>query len=138
MLDLTEIKERTDAATNGPWMYGGQGWVFGPGRLPVNGKTTSDPMCDLAASTSNDEDAIFIAHARADVPALVAEVERMRGSRAVPFLEATARLLCRLGLHRWSDWIGEDPYGPYAGLQDRRCTRYACDAEETRLRRDTA
>ncbi|MGN7133404.1 hypothetical protein ACTHQY_09035 [Rhodococcoides corynebacterioides] len=67
-LDLDAIEARADAATVGPWtLIGGGEYVTGAGLLvaPDDGGVSSD-------------DAEFIAHARTDVPVLVAEVRRLR------------------------------------------------------------
>lgn len=62
-LDLEPIKALEAAATPAPWRYdGGQGF------------DRPEPM----ASHRNKADAEFIAAARTDIPALVAEVERLR------------------------------------------------------------
>lgn len=65
-LNLDAIKARLAAASEGPWSWGEDGLVWAP-RLgdPVSGSTEV-------------EDAAFIAHAREDIPALVAEVEKLR------------------------------------------------------------
>lgn len=72
-LDLDAIKARADAASAGPWTAERDGLVWAP-RLgdPVSGSTEM-------------EDAEFIAAARADVPALVAEVERLQRLLGEPF-----------------------------------------------------
>jgi hypothetical protein len=79
-LDLDEVEARANAATEGPWRAltsgrrGGDHWHV----------TDSDQSIALIhASDGEDEDmrepdAEFIAHARTDVPALVAEVRRLR------------------------------------------------------------
>ena len=67
-LDLEAIRQRVEAATPGPWeLIGGGEFVTGADVLvaPDDGGVTAD-------------NAIFIAHAREDVPALLAEVERLR------------------------------------------------------------
>lgn len=77
MIDLNKIKARTTAATPGPWekieshlgkkepYYGVYTWdkksITGWGRVCQPGN-----------------DAAFIAHARVDIPALVAEVDRLQ------------------------------------------------------------
>lgn len=85
MLDLDAIRARTAAASPGPWQpdvklvrRGGRGgvhsveqlWVDSPGRCVCN--------VGLAEYAAVEHDAVFIAHAREDVPALIAEVERLR------------------------------------------------------------
>lgn len=72
MLDLEAIKRRCEAATPPPWVNTG-------GRFPkINGGPKGG--CDVATlffADGNDGD--FMAHAREDVPALVAEVARLQG-----------------------------------------------------------
>lgn len=76
--DLTKTlaawKAVADAATEGPWLNGGQGWVFARGF-----RGHLDPqMSDLVATASTrDEDAEFIAQSRTIVPALLSAVEGM-------------------------------------------------------------
>jgi hypothetical protein len=63
---LAAIKARTDAATPGPWWYDPRsGEVLG---------FEGAPVCDLLPMS---EDIAFICSAREDVPALLAEVERL-------------------------------------------------------------
>lgn len=61
---LNAIKERAAKATPGPWRSAG---LYGV--RTQNAEALSIPL--------RPEDATFIAHAREDVPALVAEVERL-------------------------------------------------------------
>lgn len=71
--ELAEIETRAEAATEGPWKtfcpYGNssrtQRVVTGPRGLVV-----------FDDGNSTDTDARFIAHARTDIPALIAEVRR--------------------------------------------------------------
>lgn len=69
-LDLDAIKARSVAATAGPWQRLDQTVYAGPDE---HGVVVAETYGD-----QHDADAIFIAHAREDVPALVAEVERLR------------------------------------------------------------
>jgi len=78
---LNEIAARADAATAGPWCTDSweiyQGTEYQPGISQWIGETcrgTSSPEQDRA-------DAEFVAAARADVPALVAEVRRLLAER---------------------------------------------------------
>ena len=65
---LAAVQQRADAATEGRWVYGGQGWVFAQAVRIGDGE-----LRDLLAQVrTNDADAEFIAAARTDVPALVA------------------------------------------------------------------
>lgn len=65
--ELDEIEKRAAAATPGPWccgydedsLYSGEAYV---------------------ARFEHGDDQVFVAHARTDVPALVAEVRRLRGA----------------------------------------------------------
>ena len=73
--ELTAIEERANAATMGPWE--------GHSNSGVTSKHTHDNVFETGCGccTHNDlsvEDAAFIAAARVDVPALVAEVRRLR------------------------------------------------------------
>ena len=64
--DLAAIEERCAKATEGPWRhYGGQS-VYGPENTDI----------DIAEATLK-ADAACIAHARTDIPALLAEVRRL-------------------------------------------------------------
>lgn len=84
-IDLDAIEARANAATQGPWRFWNDGWV---GRLTGNPNVASPPIvapirdawhahrdgpCPHDTSHSR-ADAEFIAHARTDVPALVALV----------------------------------------------------------------
>ena len=87
--ELKEIEARCDAATEGPWEVG---YCYGLSRdarcacsvKPAGGEYYYTDA--IVASDARDEcghpmflvDAEFIAHARADVPALIAEVRRLR------------------------------------------------------------
>lgn len=81
MIDLEPIKAREAAATKGPW-------------IAENLETREDGTDGCAWGVSSDEgivvmhdfvgqiDAVFIASARTDVPALIAEIERLRSLAA--------------------------------------------------------
>ena len=83
--ELREIEARADAASVGPWRtnyeLGGQppdwnGWVWRDDGT-WNGYGTE---LELICGSQTDANATFIAHAREDVPALVAEVRRLRAA----------------------------------------------------------
>lgn len=97
MLDLEAIKKRYEAATEGPWEptpdsrpdvwayvwakspgvgYAGEGQIVR--RLHAAADHIRVHIAELAKYENANYDADFIAHAREDVPALVAEVERLR------------------------------------------------------------
>lgn len=77
-LDLDAIEARANAATSGPWCTDSweiyQGTEYEPGLSTWIGET-----CRGMTSAEQDRaDAAFVAAARTDVPALVAEVRRLR------------------------------------------------------------
>ena len=83
--ELTAIEARATAATMGPW--------DGHQNSGVMSKHTHDSVFETGCGccTNKDlsvEDATFIAAARADVPALVAEVRRLRRAVELAYYEA--------------------------------------------------
>lgn len=75
--ELGAVKARAEAATPGPWVVGEHyGGVIAPG-------SSLDPENDaayggyLVGESMLRHNSTFVAHARDDVPALVAEVERL-------------------------------------------------------------
>jgi hypothetical protein len=89
-LDLEAITTRVDAATKGPWTVRAAdtgirsstpyAWVLGPGGAPVAERHNGGTLADTE----------FIAHARTDVPALLAEVSRLRTELADAQMAAAA------------------------------------------------
>ena len=75
MIDLDAIKARCEAATPGPWEVNGSPHDR---HIATVGRHHITKPDRAGRSAHNDEIAKFIAHARTDVPALVAEVERLR------------------------------------------------------------
>ena len=77
---LDAIQARLDDATSGPWGCYGDGAheVFDAGEY-----SDGDQGEVVAAVIDKPSDAVFIAHAREDVPALLAEVERLRALTTV-------------------------------------------------------
>lgn len=79
--ELAAIEERADAATPGPWrisrLRDGSDLVMSDG-APAG--VVAD--CRDERGFNGDPDATFIAAARSDVPALLAEVRRLRASIA--------------------------------------------------------
>lgn len=79
---LGEIEARAKSAQSGPWLVcaaedaadGLPVAFFGRGSGPKDVAVRSDGP----PSGTADDDAAFVAHAREDVPALVAEVRRLR------------------------------------------------------------
>jgi len=84
---LSEIEAREQAATLGPWQYGGvpydryeDPFIFGP-----NDEYVAQTTCDMQSGSQKhniNEDTIFIAHARQDIPDLLAEVRRLKDALA--------------------------------------------------------
>lgn len=68
--ELQAIRGRAEKATEGPWRIGKQS----PNGL--NNIGTVGGL--LTAQTTNEANAAFIAHARQDIPKLLAEIERLR------------------------------------------------------------
>lgn len=82
---LNEIEQRAKAATEGPWVvttcrceHSG----LKPSEHGVLATKTSGMLADFCESLNDENDAEFIASARADVPQLVAEVRRLQGQIA--------------------------------------------------------
>lgn len=92
--ELQTIKERAEKATAGPWtMDRTREQIKGPryticniafdvdGRFEPETYAAYKAIGGVADEDTNpfqDEDAAFIAHARSDIPALIAEVERLQ------------------------------------------------------------
>ncbi len=86
--DLKAIKARAEAATPGPWVSeledDSDGSPFGHRWTYIRGVSQPGPdgqvifRYDDDYGTDQRSDSEFIAHARTDVPALVAAVERLR------------------------------------------------------------
>lgn len=81
--ELTAIRERCDAATPGPWKLGR---YTVSGRVQIDQSETAPKVNPLKwqratiCRESRENDATFIAHARADIPALLDEVTRLRAA----------------------------------------------------------
>lgn len=77
-MDLAAIKARADAATPGPWKL----WAMSVLADPVGDSNLDSAIPVADTFFRNDQgkprtfDATFIAHAREDVPAMVAAIER--------------------------------------------------------------
>jgi hypothetical protein len=82
---IAEIEARASAATEGPWIpkhaktaYLADGTSEHEARSIATGETVAHVL-DSRDGTQRGRDLKFIAAARSDIPALVAEVRRMRG-----------------------------------------------------------
>lgn len=95
-LDLDAIRARVDATTAGPWEARMD--EVRAAEIPATSKKCRRESFWLA-DTLGDEDATFIAHARTDIPALLAEVERLRAGIAdiIPLTDHT-----HTGDERWT------------------------------------
>jgi hypothetical protein len=74
---LQAIEARCNAATSGPWMEvaeSGEWWITGP--------ESEDYVMTTNAGDIQQADVDFIANARADVPALIAEVRQLQRDNA--------------------------------------------------------
>jgi hypothetical protein len=81
-LDLEEIRRRSNAATEGPWVSDKGLSERGDKRTAVISHFDyDDGDWYIHGDIAGHADAEFIAHARQDVPALIAEVERLQKSR---------------------------------------------------------
>lgn len=78
-LDLDPIQAREQAATPGPWHSADR--IIGGGN---SGRPIAE-MYRYSRYHRPDVDGEFIAHARADVPALLAEVRRLRAVEAAAY-----------------------------------------------------
>lgn len=105
---MKEIKEREQAATAGPWVADIN--IYGKGKLvccrngflPKGDKVAE--VLELLAGLDSDSamaNALFIAHARADIPYLVARVEELEAALG----EATNALMY-IGDKAVVDWDG--------------------------------
>ena len=119
-LDLDAIRERAEAATEGPWHshdfgYAGEeepsSIVVHVGRFDHSDLRHPDTETAVAWMPrwegQESDNAAFIAHARTDVPDLLAEVERLTVENARLREEVDTR---RTG-KRGGDWV--DPEGDY-------------------------
>ncbi|BDZ40803.1 hypothetical protein GCM10025865_01020 [Paraoerskovia sediminicola] len=105
-LDLEAIRKITDAATPGPWSWRNTGAVYlhcehtrivmAFSRMGMQGaqpafRDSGGLLRDAGRENIYDyPDAKFIAHARTDVPALIAEVERLRAELDATLLNSSA------------------------------------------------
>ena len=116
--ELQAIRERVEAATQGPWTVQGEiemGWSdsFGVCICMAGSELPHGPIAytsrwigrgdPMSAQPEDYRDAAFIAHARADVPALLDEVTRLRDELADDYM------LARLAIIR-ARKAGVDPY----------------------------
>ena len=94
-LDLPAIRARAEAATPGPWSLqeSNQGGAILLRGLENDNRLRRHPQSHLQVVP--EADAVFVAHAREDVPALLAEVERLSRN-----LELASAECCDLSAYR--------------------------------------
>ena len=89
---VEQIERRCDAASKPPWqsfIEGRDHWG-GDNFIRVGGMDDSEPDMYVSRHVAeglmpaSDADLDFIAHARQDLPLLLAEVRRLRGARPAP------------------------------------------------------
>lgn len=81
--DLTAIRERAEKATEGAWVAE-EIWtndfnIYPKGSSGYIAKVNGDSPFLEGIKTNGESDAAFIAHARQDIPKLLAEIERLNG-----------------------------------------------------------
>ena len=74
--ELDTIRRRVTAATRGPWCHW-SGWDQRDNCVKSDSREDMHTVADVIPEA---DDAQFIAHARRDIPALLAEVERLRAA----------------------------------------------------------
>lgn len=77
-LDIEAIKARADKATAGPWAWNSRHGLGAPNRLVM--WPSHEYGCDLDIE-GEEADLDFIAHARTDIPALIAALEAAERER---------------------------------------------------------
>jgi hypothetical protein len=75
---LEAIEARCLAATAGPWVSYIEGRDHTSGSSFIRTGTSDERRNDIELYGASDEDQDFIAHARQDLPLLLAEVRRLR------------------------------------------------------------
>jgi len=76
---LIEIKRRSEAARPGPWKsyIEGRDHESGSNFVMVPNESSKTSVLEFSGQVS-EADQDFIAHAREDIPALLAEIERLK------------------------------------------------------------
>ncbi|MFK8003031.1 MAG: hypothetical protein AB8H86_25910 [Polyangiales bacterium] len=77
-IELTAIEDRCNAATAGPWVAYVEGRDHESGSDFIMRGPPDKRSDDLELSNAGQADIDFVAHARQDIPRLVAEVRRLR------------------------------------------------------------
>jgi hypothetical protein len=119
---LNEIKKREEAATPGPWGVAKYSWSVVDHRNVI----VSQVFGTSLSRRSADEE--FIAHAREDIPELVAEVERLRAGLE-EIVNHPAKTL-RVNSENYSTDVWVARYASASELQD--IARRVLDEGETK------
>ena len=118
---LSEIQARAEAATPGPWkpfqpcneegytdwwVWRDNGDPFYNGVVNVSGREEPGAVGDACITDGSDpeqehNDAAFIAHAREDIPYLLAEVERLRAALELGYRATESRNLLAAASDEW-------------------------------------
>lgn len=101
---LRQIRERCDNATAGPWFNFGDWMIHTVVDVEHNGIPSQKTI-----GTVRKENADFIASSRTDIPALLAEVERLQAENST--LKKALELACE-------SIAGEMPYGEANGYYE--------------------
>jgi hypothetical protein len=123
MMNLDEIERRANAATPGPWTYhDGCGYVEVPPCGAIEFKPGWERSVHFLARVHNNHvegedglgfDGAFIAHARTDVPALIARVRELETQLRIErenVAELEERLvLCQRTNDRMREQLGHKP-----------------------------
>lgn len=80
--ELSEIEQRCEAARKGPWTSYIEGRDHTSGSNIIQVGPTAEPKDDIDIVGATEADQDFMAHARSDVPRLLAEVRRLRALMA--------------------------------------------------------
>ena len=128
---LDAIQRRVESATEGPWSH----WSGFDQRDNCIKSDSDEGMYTVAEAISEAGDAKFVARAREDVPALLAEVERLRARPTVDdaMVERAARAFYEcptpaIAEHLRPTWDGLATAAPEVADNYRRYIRAALDA----------
>jgi len=90
---LEAIRKRAEKATEGPWFHTGYHVATKPGisgGYPPNSASICETFDGEYIENNNGiNDASFIAHAREDIPKLLAEIDRLRNGIAIAINETS-------------------------------------------------
>lgn len=115
--ELDAIESRASAAIPGHWTAGEIGVVTTDAKVSERYDQVASvlPICDRKGHCYQDDTTRFIAHARADVPALIAEVRRLRAEAA------ESELLWLEKLNRMQRVFVWEPFRDEGGTHYRLC-----------------